>query len=74
MLVKTPLIHVGFMIQTEITEVVSGRAHPKSSNSFHLTHLTLYAWKPLKMKTFQQTTYHVNQCLEFRGEILGHFG
>ena len=54
---KTLMIHVEFMTQTEIKEVVATKAHPKCSNSFHLNHLTLPAWRPSKMsKTYQQAT------------------
>lgn len=48
------LIRVEFMTQSETTEVVSTKAHPKYSNPFHLNHLTLYGWDSYKMsKTFQ---------------------
>ena len=71
---KTLLIHVELMTQTEITNCIR-KSSPQTFNSFHLTHLTLYAWRPSKMnKTFQQTTYHINQYLEIRWEILDHLG
>lgn len=72
--VKTLLIGVEFMTQIEITEIVSRQAHPKLLVPFSWP-MWLYMHGVLpKWMAFQQSTYCINQYLEFRWEILDHFG